>query len=396
MASNTDNLDHLDLDLDSLFAGGATKTPEEIEAEEAEKREKEKQEQEKQTKEKEEKEKENGNEGVEDNNEDKEKSKDQKDKDKDQKQKNDNDEDDDEEEEDDLTFIQQLQTTFGYDELAEEEFEDSEEGLVAFTQKASEIMMQRSLKQLFEADPLLQKHFEFKQQGGDSQKFIDIFYPKNDWSKVTLEEEVDEDSGDTSTHEAVLKADLLERNFTEEEATEMIKDLKVAGTVAARAKVSLANLQARQAEKQEQLIEQQKQKVIEGQKKAQESWKEINNTIKGAKELAGLPIKEAEKSSFYEYLSKPVTKEGQTQRQLDLAKLDLNKSLALDFLLFKGFDISKLVQTKAKSQQAASLRDRLKGGKMGSTKEKDNSGKDNKNIKSAGDQVDWSKVHTAK
>ena len=372
MANPNDDFSHLDLDLDALGGQGDSKTPEEIAAEEAAAREAEAAAEAEKKKKEEEDEEEEEEETAE------------------QKAAREAAEaagEEEEEEGNDDSFITQIRGTFGFEELDEEEFEDSEEGLIALTQKASELMTQRSLKQMFEADPVLAKHFEFKQQGGDSAKFMETFYPSNDWTKVELSDE----PSDTTQHELVMKTDLLERGFTDEQATEMVNDLKVADTLVARSKSALQNLQARQAQKQESLIESQKQAVADNQKKAEDSWKKVNETIKTSKELAGLPIKEAEKQTFYDYLNKPVTKEGLTQRQLDLAKLELDKSLALDFLLFKNFDLSKIVQTKVKTSQANSLRDRLKGTKT--TKNQSSSSKKTTDpTKDVVDQIDFSKI----
>lgn len=371
-----DPLDHLDLSLDAIDdLSKQQKSAEELAAEEAAKKEaeeKEKEEAEKKAKEKEEEQKK-------EEQEKKEKKED------DDDEEGNNDDDDDQDNDD--SFVSQIKSSFGFEELEEEDFEDSEEGLQNLTVKASEVMARRSLQKLFSQDPILEKHFQYMQQGGDSTKFMETFYPENDWNKVTLSEEAEE-----SQLTSVIRADLAERGFSEEEIKDTIDDYKIAESLEKHATRALSNLKARQGQKQEQLIEQQKEQVAKQQKEAEESWNKVTETINNSKDLAGFPIKQAEKDKFLDYISKPIDAQGTTKRMQDLSKLSMEQALALDFLLYKGFDLTTLVNTKAKSQQAESLRDKLKGGKV----VKNNKGKDSKNSKnnskSVIDDIDFSKL----
>ena len=62
---------------------------------------------------------------------------------------------------------------------------------------------------------------------------------------------------------------------------------------------------------------------------------------------------------FFNYLSKPVNQEGLTQRDMDHANAEIDKKLAIDYLMFKGFNLDQIINTKARSKNSKSLRDKI-------------------------------------
>ena len=50
---------------------------------------------------------------------------------------------------------------------------------------------------------------------------------------------------------------------------------------------------------------------------------------------------------------------GKTQRDLDYAESDMDIKLAMDYLLYSGFDLEGIINTKARTQSARNLRERI-------------------------------------
>ena len=103
--------------------------------------------------------------------------------------------------------------------------------------------------------------------------------------------------------------------------------------------------------------ETQKQKYTEQKK----FWDGIYTTIEDSKEFKGIAVPEREKNKFFDYLSKPVTKEGYTQRDVDHSKADMDIKLAIDYLMYKGFNLDKLIDKKARTKSTIRLKDKIKG-----------------------------------
>ena len=88
-------------------------------------------------------------------------------------------------------------------------------------------------------------------------------------------------------------------------------------------------------------------------------WDNVEDRIEDAEDFAGIQITKRDKGEFFDYLSVPVTREGYTQRDLDHAEADMDIKLAIDYLMYTGFDLSSLIDSKAKTQTAKSLKERI-------------------------------------
>ena len=66
-----------------------------------------------------------------------------------------------------------------------------------------------------------------------------------------------------------------------------------------------------------------------------------------------------EKSKFFDYISDPVGDGGETQRDLDYQEAGTDIKLAIDYMLYSGFDLNGVIEKKAKTQAAKNLRNRI-------------------------------------
>jgi len=107
------------------------------------------------------------------------------------------------------------------------------------------------------------------------------------------------------------------------------------------------------------MVEEQRQQQASKESKLTEFWNGVADTIEDSGEFAGISVPDRDKNEFFDYLSTPVTSEGYTQRDLDHRDADMDIKLAIDYLMYTGFDLSDIISSKAKTQNATTLRERI-------------------------------------
>lgn len=88
-------------------------------------------------------------------------------------------------------------------------------------------------------------------------------------------------------------------------------------------------------------------------------WGTVNETVSTGK-LADITIPETDKQGFFDYLSADADGKGNSQEMLDSGKETLEQQLQVKYLRFKGFDLSKLVDSKVRTEKVVSLRERMR------------------------------------
>ena len=250
------------------------------------------------------------------------------------------------------TLVQTVMSRLGYD-FGDEEFEDSEEGLVAMTAKASELRAEEMLNEVFSKFPSVKEHLDFVRMGGDPDRFLGT-RAEQDWSQAATDT--------VEAQKAVIRAYFKVRGDEEtfvNDTIELYEDKKVLADRAAAAKNALVQ---HQTQKRQAVMETQRRQHEAQQRENEKIWAQVRETVTKAPDIKGLQLSEKDRSKFLDYISKPVTRSGETQRDLDAAKLGLEDQLALDLLMFRKLDLKGIVDTKAKSVAAKSLRDKLMKG----------------------------------
>lgn len=88
-------------------------------------------------------------------------------------------------------------------------------------------------------------------------------------------------------------------------------------------------------------------------------WGEVEKVVnKGT--LNDISIPKTEKAAFFEYLSTSIDDKGNSKEMLDTKKETLEQQLQVKYLRFKGYDLSKLVDSKVRTTKVISLRDRIR------------------------------------
>ncbi len=270
--------------------------------------------------------------------------------------------DEDEDEDGDLdpedhrddSLISEIMDKLGYD-IEGADYEDTPEGIAELTSDIASQMADERVDEVMEAFPLVKQHLEYVLAGGDSKNFMAANDPSDDYGSMTLEE------SDVRTQKQVLSNYFTAKGHDKEFINEMVNDFEDSGKLFSKANDAKEALSNHQIAERSQMIEKQKQEGVASEAKLTDFWNGVADTIEQSKEFAGIKVPDREKSKFFEYLSTPINKQGKTQRDVDHQDAKMDVKLAIDYLMYKGFDLKGIVDTKAKTKNAQSLRERLSG-----------------------------------
>mgnify|MGYP003625902937 CR=1 FL=1 len=237
----------------------------------------------------------------------------------------------------DDTVVGEIVAALGY--KPDNKYEDTAEGLTALTKDIASKMASHQLDEVLESFPLVKNHLEYVLNGGDSQQFMQAYDPNMDYNKMTIEED------DVRSQKALLQDYFSVKGHDKEFIEEMVQDYADNGKLYNKSEAARQALGKVQAQQKESLVTQQKEVSKQQMQEQQTFWDDIAVTIKDSTEFAGLTVPQKEKSKFFNYLSKPVNKEGYTQRDMDHANAEMDKKLAIDYLMFKGFNLDQITKS---------------------------------------------------
>lgn len=232
-------------------------------------------------------------------------------------------------------------------------FEDTEEGMVQAALAVADAKAKKAYETFIKSDPEFEEFIEHKKRGGTLNDFIQK--KTNSWKAIQLDE-----NNETQLMNAVI-ADLTASGMSDDEAkltAELYKDTKKLKDFGKSAYNRLVAYEVNQEKIEKENFEASQKLYLESTKK---HWDSVNEIITKKGIVNNVVIPESERESFYKYIALSADDKGNSQRTLDLQKLPLEQSLQLDYLIFKGLDLNKLVQTAVKKNNVISLRERLKG-----------------------------------
>ena len=91
---------------------------------------------------------------------------------------------------------------------------------------------------------------------------------------------------------------------------------------------------------------------------AEAYWSSVQDTISTGN-LKGLSIPQRTRGKFYDWMTNPINEQGATQRDLDRQNIDQETALAVEYLLYQGFDLRKLATSAAATQKVSNLKSKL-------------------------------------
>ena len=259
--------------------------------------------------------------------------------------------DEDDSEEGEGTVVSEVLDKLGYE--LEEEYPDTAEGLAEMTKDVASRMADDRIDEVLENFPLVKEHLQYVLNGGESQQFMQAYDPNLDYNKFELAED------DVRSQKAILANYFTEKGHDQAFIKEMINDYEDSGKLHAKADQAKTALGKVQEQRRGQMVQRQQEQVKQQQAKQEEFWGEVADTIHESNEFAGLAVPEKEKAGFFDWLATPITKEGYTQRDVDHSEANMEVKLAIDYLMYKGFNLQDIIKTKAKTQATKSLRDKI-------------------------------------
>jgi len=254
-------------------------------------------------------------------------------------------------EESDLLIADQISNILGYE--LENEYDDTVEGLTEYVRDISQEVAEAQIQDLFEQFPEVQQHLDYVLAGGDSAQFFEAHNPQNDFSNLPMSEK------DTMTQKAVLSQYFQYKGHDQAFIQDMLDDYEDSGKLFDKASLAKDSLAQVQQEQREQMYQQQMELYEQQEAEREAFWDGVADTLEEGREFAGIRIPDADKSNFFEYISAPVDDSGRTQRDIDYSEADMDIKLAIDYLMFSGFNLEDIISTKAKTESARNLRDRI-------------------------------------
>ena len=262
-----------------------------------------------------------------------------------------NEEDEELPESEDDTVVGEILANLGYE--VDEKYDDTADGLTELTKDIASQMADDRIDTVLDKFPLVKKHLEYVLSGGESENFMQSHDPNLDYNKLDIAED------DTRSQKAILSDYFTVKGHDKEFIDEMLGDYEDSGKLHNKAEAARQALGRVQSQENEQLVERQREQMRHKHEEQAEFWDGVANTIEHSKEFAGLHVPEREKSEFFNYLSKPVTNEGYTQRDVDHAEAEMETKLAIDYLMYKGFNLDQIINTKATTKATKSLREKI-------------------------------------
>lgn len=256
-----------------------------------------------------------------------------------------------EEEGDDVTVASEISKVLGFE--VENEYADTVEGLTEFVRDISQDVAENQIQELFEQFPLVQQHLDYVLAGGDSDKFFESHNPQLDYAQIQLRE------NDQGTQRAILAQYFQAKGHDNDFINEMLEDYEDSGKMFAKAEVAKNALANAQKAERDQLLARQQEQYEAQAKQQEEFWDGVAQTIESGNEFAGIRIPDRDKRSFFDYISAP-TDDGRTQRDVDYAEAPMEVKLAIDYLMYSGFKLDDIIQTKARTESVKNLKSRIR------------------------------------
>ncbi len=250
------------------------------------------------------------------------------------------------------TVISEVLGNLGYE--LEGDYADTVEGLTQMTQDVAQTMAEDQLDNLFEQFPDIQKHLEYVMNGGDSSQFYNMGTRMNSISNANVTED------NVMIQRAVLTEYFRTKGHDDDFISELLTDYEVGDKLYGKAVKAKEALVKYEQSQQAQTLEQQKAAQLKQKEEARDFWSDVNTTIQDSREFSGIVVQQRDKKKFFDYVSQPIDKSGNTQRDLDHENADMDVRLAIDYLMFKGFKLEDMIKAKAKTETAQTLRKQIR------------------------------------
>lgn len=248
-----------------------------------------------------------------------------------------------------MSMFATLSEKLGYQ--VEGDFSEDYDGLAEYTSKVGQQIANEQLQKIFDAMPDVREYFNYRVNNGDPIKYFEAQQAELNYSNVQIDDNI-------AVQKRVVYDALRQQGIADENIQRMVESYEDAGILKDNAAIYLTQLQQNQSAYKQQLVAQQEQEAREQQAQAQAYWQSVQDTIQ-AGNLKGMSIPQRQRGKFYEWMTTPVNQQGATQRDIDRQNIDQETALAVEYLLFQGFDLKKLASNAAATQKVSSLKSKL-------------------------------------
>ena len=263
--------------------------------------------------------------------------------------------------EEEPSVIDVLRSKLGYEVPGN--FSEDYDGVAKFADAVANEIAKEQLDTVFAQFPDVEQYLQYRYNGGDPKQYFQATAPVVDYSAVEITDE------NVAIQRAVVEEFLQRSGYTHEEVAETVQEYVEAGILQRQANRSLGKLQKIQEQEAASLIERQKAEAQQRQETAQTQWTNIKTTIDQG-QVRGFNIPNADRKKFYSWMSEAVDNQGRTQRLLDREKMDLETQVAMEYLLWKNFDLNKLLSNTQNTKKAQNLKQKLQQNKPASQRMK--------------------------
>jgi hypothetical protein len=265
-----------------------------------------------------------------------------------------------EEEEEEVTegLVNALAAKLGYEFGEDEEYEETEEGLVQFIQKQQQVGAQEIVENYFNnVHPKGGEFFDLinmisdlseSEQGDIIEEFFKGKSPELDYSSINLEDE--------NTQKSVLKTFYRASGFSDEQINKKLDKFEIAGMLQEEAEEASELLAKMQKEESKKVIEREKQEQVQRRQQNDRYYSALRQTIESGK-VNNFTIPVNERKATFEYIAK-----GDALNKLNEMWSTIEGRTQLALLLKNDFKLDKYINQAAKTQVVTGLRDKLKAG----------------------------------
>jgi len=251
------------------------------------------------------------------------------------------------------SLIKTIASKLGIELGEDDEFEDSEEGLIAFTERAGKEFADQQLNNFFEEHPDLGEIFDYVMLGGNVEDYYKAITPEIDYKSIDIDNE--------SVQKSVLKTLYRNNGYSDEQITKKLDKFEIAGILKEEAEEASILLAKAQEKEKGALIENQRREAEQSRQRQAKIWGEMEQIVKNRK-VQDFEIPVSEIQSTLDYMKKPV-KNGMSQWQIDQNDLTLEDRAALAFFMKNKGKLGKYINQAATTQRVSTLRSKLTGGK---------------------------------
>ena len=157
------------------------------------------------------------------------------------------------------------------------------------------------------------------------------------WKDYNIEEEANQ--------KVALKSFYLKQGMTDEEATDEVAEMELAGKLEKKSSVALNSLTKLEESQITASAAKDKKDAEDAKKAATKEVTDIKNKIDSLESLADFKLDDSRKQNFKDYLFKVNARTGKTQMQENMASDDRRMTIAfLDFVNYTKADLTKEVQ----------------------------------------------------